>query len=473
MSAPILDLVELVDKIETTADDAARVKMWGDWVARAEKSALLPHIGEVVEICEPLRALGSGWGGRVTRLTAALRERKRETPKRPRQTNAPGEVEAKLRRNNFGGIIKSPLNLGTILRLDSRWRGAVRLNDLDGIVYIHGERLDDAGWLRLAEEIDRAYEVPDCKGPLADALLTVGRENRYHPVRDYLTGLRWDRRERLDTMLTRYLGVADSPHARAMGLRWMIAAVARVMKPGCKVDTMLILAGAQGAGKSTFSRIMGGEWFSDAEIDPHQVKEAVLSIQGRWICEVAEWDKWSARDQRTIKAFVSRQEDQIRRPYGRYVEPFPRQTVFVGTTNDDGFLEDPTGSRRFWPVSVGRLDSVSLARDRDQLWAEAMVMYDRGEAWWMSDEEAVAVAADAVNYRAADPWEERIADAIRGERVVKTSDLLKDTLSVPVERHDKAAEHRVGKVLRMLGWTRSVAKKDGLSVRVWVPKVER
>jgi putative DNA primase/helicase len=468
MSA-LMAFAELAGTLPDLAEEE-RVARWADFRKVNDIAELAPYLVDVLELSEDLRSMGTGWAGRVDRFVDVVRRRAKDLPpadKKKRTTQAPGEVMSRLRLLPWGSVMKSTGNLAIILRFDGRWAGKVRRNDMDGGVYIDGAPLTDSILLRMVEAIDRDYEIINCKDTLSDAIQVVADEGRFHPVRDYLRGLTWDRVPRIDTMLTRYAGAEDLPHIRAIGFRWMLSAVARVMDPGCKVDTMLILAGKQGVGKSTFARVLGGPWFTDAEIDPHDVKDAVLALHGRWIVEVAEWDKWSDRDQRKIKSFVSCQVDAIRRPYGRFVEEFPRQNVFVGTTNDDGFFEDPTGSRRFLPVTVSGFDLNGLHRDRDQLWAEAYTMFDRGETWVLTAEEADAVAADAINYRSTDPWDEMVAEETRGCSVIKTGDLL-GRLGVEMSKRTKADERRVGRILKALGWTREVTKEDGKSVRRWV-----
>jgi putative DNA primase/helicase len=220
---------------------------------------------------------------------------------------------------------------------------------------------------------------------IGQAMLTVARLTPSHPVRNYLNGLRWDGQHRIDSWLTRYMGVAQSHYSNAVGSKWLISAVARVMRPGSKVDTALVLEGKQGIGKSRALRILGGDWFTDNLGDLRE-KDTLLQLAGKWIVELGELDAISRHESTQVKAFLSRQEDVYRVPFGRVSESFPRQCVFAGTTNSDTHLKDETGNRRWWPVRCQKIDLAALAQDRDQLWAEAFAMFKEGKNWYLDSE---------------------------------------------------------------------------------------
>lgn len=469
MATPMLALAGVLDGLTAEPDDHARRKAWGAYVGGLgdkERQHLAQHLGEVMAATEQARDLGPGWVRRVDRFLAILREAKPAKGNRPAAKGVPGEVMARLRMSVYGDPIKSLANYATILRHDPRWAGKVRYNELDAAVYVGDERISDAGVLRLAEAIDTNYAMPNGDDILGKALRLVAEEHLYHPVRDYLRSLTWDGTHRVDLLLPEYFGAVDEPHVRAIGLRWMISCVARAMEPGCKVDTMLVLVGEQGVGKSTGAKILAGSWFSDAEIDPHNNTEAVIAIQGSWIVEIAEWDKWTGRDQRIIKAFISRPVDQIRPKYGKFREDYPRQCVFIGTTNSDELFDDPTGSRRFLPVKVGAVRMDALARDRDQLWAEAVAAYDEGESWVLDRVEAEAVKADSEGYRTSDAWEATIHGYLLANDAVTVEDLF-TKLDVPVKDRSRAHQMRVAWVLRGAGWKRKKERVEGVPRWVW------
>jgi predicted P-loop ATPase len=288
---------------------------------------------------------------------------------------------------------------------------------------------------------------------VAQAVDAVARRNRFHPVRDHLEGLQWDGRERADHWLPDFLGARDSDLVRAMGSRWLVAAVARIFKPGCKADCMLILEGPQGSLKSTALRVLADPWFSD-DMPEIGTKDASLQASGVWIVELAELDSLARAEETKIKAFMSRRTDRFRPPYGERVIERPRQCLFAGTTNKiGGYLRDETGGRRFWPVRVGEIDVVGLQAARDQLWAEAVARYRNGEPWWLNTPELTGAAASVVAERYnSDAWQDLIADHLVGRSQTSTTEILRDVLKLEVGRWDKSHQTRVGICLSRLGW---------------------
>src|SRR6185312_14122467 len=229
------------------------------------------------------------------------------------------------------------------------------------------------------------------------------------PIRSYLESLRWDGIERLDSWLCTYLGVEDTTYAWAVGARWLISAVARIYRPGVKADCCLILEGPQGTRKSTALKTLAGPYFTD-ELADLGSKDSALQTRGVWIIELSELDTLSRSEVGRIKAFMSRTTDRFRPPYGKRLIESPRQCVFAGTVNHSTYLRDDTGARRFWPVVCGCIDIEQLARDRDQLWAEAKARFDQGSVWWLDTAALTAVAAQEQAHRfESDPWQELVA----------------------------------------------------------------
>lgn len=229
-----------------------------------------------------------------------------------------------------------------------------------------------------------------------DALLAVvSAERLYHPIKEYFSTLQWDGVERLDTLLIDYMGAEDTPYVRAVTRKTLTAAVARIYEPGIKFDSILILNGPQGVGKSTFFSLLGRQWYSDSlSISDMRDKTSAEKLQGYWILELGELAGIKKVDVETVKSFVTRTDDKYRQSYGIMVESHPRTCIIVGSTNSEGgFLRDITGNRRFWPVHVTgtgkhhpwELESV------DQIWAEAIVRYREGEELYLKG----SVAAEA------------------------------------------------------------------------------
>ena len=304
------------------------------------------------------------------------------------------------------------------------------------------------------------------------AVQTVAMENGFHPVRHYLESLEWDGVERLKNWLTTYAGAPDTPYFSAVGARWMIAAIARIFRPGCKADCMLILEAVQGALKSTLFKTLGGNWYTD-EIADLGTKDSAMQTAGVWIIEVAELDSMSRSESGRIKAFMSRTTDRFRPPYGRQVIEAPRQCVFAGTVNHASYLKDETGGRRFWPVACGRIDIDALARDRDQLWAEALKLFRDGAKWWLDTDELnrQADAQQQERYE-GDAWDELIARWIANpeqrtdasghplqpftstDESVTVTDVLIHAIGKRPEAWTQADQSRVARSLKSLHWER-------------------
>lgn len=314
-------------------------------------------------------------------------------------------------------------NIWTILEHDPRLAGRFALNEFAG----RGEVLGALPW--NPNEARRPWEDNDNQGlywylekvygitgagKIDGALSLHAVRHAFNDVTAYLNGLTWDGVPRLDTLLVDYLGAEDTEYTRAVTRKMLTAAVARAMQPGVKFDNMLILGGPQGIGKSTLLSVLSGGWFNDG-IRTFEGKDASELLQGVWIVEVAELQAFRRTDIDRIKQFVSQQNDRFRAAYGRHVKELPRRCVFFGTTNSDEYLRDKTGNRRFWPVDVGlraRTKSVwqDLPRERDQIWAEAVMRYRLGEPLYLSGALEAAAQEAQEQHREAGTQEGVIRD---------------------------------------------------------------
>jgi len=230
---------------------------------------------------------------------------------------------------------------------------------------------------------------------LTEGVRVVAQKNRIHPVKDYLFNLTWDGVPRLDKWLSTYLGCEDSGYTQEVGKNTLMAACARILHPGCKHDSVLVLEGDQGTGKSTAIEILGGPWYLDPHLDLANMKDATTVLEGGWIVEISEMDFARKSDFVTLRAFITRKTDKIRPAYARAHKHYPRYCVFIGTFNPEpytGYLVDPTGNRRFWPVTTGSINLNLLRQDRDQLFAEALQRVIAGEPYHIVNAELIEAA---------------------------------------------------------------------------------
>lgn len=363
-------------------------------------------------------------------------------------------------------------NIATIFRHDPEMAGKLRYDEFAQRCWYGNRKLEDGDETRFAEWMGNVYGLHANPGLVNTVVNMVAMDAKYHPVRDYLDGLKWDGKERLKRFLVDYFGAEDTPAARAYGLKTLIACVARVRKPGAKVDTVLVLFGGQGKGKSTgFEVLCGAEegWFTDAQLAIGD-KDSLMSIQGKLIYEISELDSFRGRDLSTVKAFLSRRIDYFRPPFAHRADDFPRQTVFVGSTNDRQFLNDHTGSRRFWPVTVGEVPVDKIKADRDQLWAEADALFKAGTKWWLTKEEEDSRVTEAEDFSEVDSWTEDIETWLSGRAPgdPSTADLF-DFLDIPRSSRTPALAHRVGRIMRTLGYDNKPTKTQAgtKKVRLW------
>ena len=319
-----------------------------------------------------------------------------------------------------------------------------------------------------------AFEMPVTT--LIEAMTATAHDHRFHPVKEYLTSLKWDGVKRLDTWLVDLCGAQDTPYVRAVARKMLCAAVLRVFKPGIKFDSVPVLEGGQGIGKSTICSILGGEWAGDFKVDPHS-PDSVQLMQGHWLIELAELEVTRRSDEDALKAFLTRQTDKARLAYGRLAAQFPRQSIFIATKNpgvDGTYLKDATGNRRWWPVELnpkgGQVDFAGLKAARNQLFAEAVVRAQAGEKLFMETKELKAEAKAVVRERHADdPWLERVEgwlyDASPKKDFVTIRDVFIDGLGGIDQRLDRRTTLRIASVLHSLGWFSGFKRINGRFVR--------
>ncbi|MGY4803379.1 VapE domain-containing protein [Teichococcus aerofrigidensis] len=327
--------------------------------------------------------------------------------------------------------------------------------------------VQDADVSALQEFLQRQGLERVSKDTVHQAVSLRARERGFHPVQQYLNGLFWDGQPRLAKWLHTYLGAEATPYTAGIGTMFMVAMVARVFQPGCKADYMMVLEGAQGAMKSTACAVLGGPWFSDNLPDIRGGKDVSQHLNGKWLIEVAEMSALDKAEAAALKAFITRPVERYRPSYGRKDVIEPRQCVFIGTTNKTAYLRDETGGRRFWPVKVAPvLDVAGLARDRDQLFAEAYALYRQGTQWWPTrDFEAEHIRSEQEQRYEADAWEQAIAEWLNAKTQVTVLEVARGALGIETAKIGTADQRRIAAALERLGWQRGARAHGG--VRKW------
>jgi predicted P-loop ATPase len=330
--------------------------------------------------------------------------------------------------------------------------------------------MPDAVWTDHHESLARVWfqgeKISPSLGDIGRAVQAAARHSSYHPVRDYFGSLVWDGVPRVESWLQTYFHVQDSEYVRAIGPRYLISAVARIYRPGCKVDHVLVLEGPQGRQKSEALRTLAvrDEWFTD-RLSHVGSKDAVLEMAGVLLIEHSEMgDLLAKATSSAVKRFLTSRHDRFRPPYGKHTINLLRQCVFAGSINPTagGYVKDPTGARRFWPVACrGMIDRDGLEEVRDQLWAEAVHRYKPGARWWLETPELEALATAEQEARfVVDAWEERIREWLGDRNDVGLSEVL-EMLGFASDRQTQAAQKRVVAILTRMGFEKRRPRTPG------------
>lgn len=357
---------------------------------------------------------------------------------------------------------QSEVNIQRALRLLG---SELRYDEFARRMLIDGRYLDDAEVMDLWFGVRERFGLRPAKEFFFDVVAAMARRNSFHPVKDYLAGLSWDGVGRIDGWLVQYCAAEDNPYVRAVGRLMLLAAVKRVHEPGCKFDEMVVLQGAQGCGKSSALKMLAvhDEWFTDEfPLTANDSKQVIEQASGHWIMESAELKGMRKAEVEHLKAFLSRSRDKARMAYGRLPEEVPRQFIIVGTTNAERFLIDDTGNRRFWPVSVGKVDLEAFERDRDQLWAEAAHLALAHNASLRLDPELYEAAAREQAAREIEnpflePLQEALGD-LTGK--IKCGD-IRELLGIAPERYNQTHKTNLGRAMQELGWGRKKLRHGG------------
>lgn len=348
-------------------------------------------------------------------------------------------------------------------RLQKMWQHRLRLNTMSKEVELDGEKLTpDYLYLDLLK-----YGICSSKDFVVDCVAQMAVANEYNPLTTYLDKCHTDHKDTaiLDTIASDYFGTTD-PIYNTMVKKFLISAVARAYRAGCKVDTTLILQGGQGVGKSTFFKILAGDFFDDGLGSNVTDQNEKMRLSAHWILEWGELERiFSQRDASSIKAFLTSTHDSYRRPWGKNIETYPRHCVIVGTTNRDDFLNDSTGSRRFWVVPVAqKVDLRRLKENRAAIWGAAVQCFLNKEPWFLTAQEELLRQELNDSYQREDPWQEAIASYCQFRDKVTISEILDRVLKIEIGKQDRQAQMRVGDLLRSNGWV----KKKSHGVSIWI-----
>ncbi len=417
--------------------------------------------------------------------------------------SAPGEWSNDLTRTQSGKPESTTHNTLLVMDNDPALEGLFSLDEFNNIVrltrdpvWAGGERdeftdqdgTELAGWLGSPLR----YTLSVKRDMVMDCVEAMARRSKVHPVREYLTALKWDGVPRVDAMFPTLFSTVDTPYTRQAARCFLVSAVARIlwMDPkvrhnGAQVDFMLVLEGEQGRGKTSAVReLFGAEWYAESMESPSG-KDFYQSLRGRWCVEIGEMDSFTKADVTKVKQAITSRFDTYRPSYGRVARSFRRECVFVGTTNEHEYLRDASGGRRFLPVVVDHVDIAGITAQRDQLWAEAVKLFRDGYPWWQLPADAVEQQEERF---AEDSWQgiiqrwlagkmmdsaypSRIALAGNGTPVpwATTAELLSWALNIDVGKHGKPEQMRVAAIMRRLRWEHARVMVNGYRERRWLP----
>jgi len=336
-----------------------------------------------------------------------------------------------------------------------------------------GEPVSDQDIVRIKVFCMQHFGIEFGANVINDALIEIADNNRFHPVKDWLLTLEWDGIERINSWLKDYAGAeGPEPYLSAVSRKLLVAMIARIFKPGVKFDQLVILEGNQGAGKSTLLRkLAGNDWFSDAPLNIGD-KDAILTMQSKWLIELGELSSLNKAEVDVLKSFLSQQVDRIRAPYGKRIEEHPRQCVILGTTNNDEYLRDLTGNRRFWPIkTTGKIRFNEIEKIRSQLFAEALCYFKLDEPLWLDDSEAESQSIEEQSSRMqSDEWLSTVRDIVEHETFPRSGfemrEVSKKMELFGAHKLSPSDAHRIARCLRLLRFEK-FQESTGLRRKLW------
>lgn len=451
------DVVILPDNDEVGREHAREVSNHLHGIARSVRVLMLPGLPDKGDVSDWIAA--GGGEEDLLRLVAALDEAPAPATGWINlcSTNKAGEPIVNLENTLLGlrsdPSVKDRYSFNKMLVTPMIQQSDRRPLEDDDITDLQ-EYLQIAGLKRLSRDTVR------------QAVIAYAGDRPYHPVREYLEALEWDGIER--TFLS-YLGATETNYNKKVGTMFLISMVARIFRPGCKVDYMLVLEGPQGVKKSMACRtLFTDEYFSDNLPDISTGKDVSVHLRGKWGIEVSELHAFNKAESTLLKQFVSRQHERYRPPYGHMEVDEPRQCVFIGTTNKTKYLKDETGGRRFWPIITGTIDIESLTRDRDQLLAQAVFEFRRGDPWWPDAEfEQKTIVHEQAKRYDQDAWFPIVQAYLMTSPVshIGTAAIAVSALGMSTAHIDRGTQLRISNIMRELEWEQNHTRKGNVWVR--------
>ena len=434
--------------------------LWCEWAQQSPKF----DSADSARVWESLRPTGTGIGAIFSRAKAnGWTPHRAERVDDPTATDENGAWKSDLisRIDRKTGEVFYPCrahNLILILENSEEWKGRIRFDEFRKAVVdrdkewkFPGDTVELKAWLEknwISGEVKTAT--------VNEAIEVVASRSRYHPIRDWLEGLEWDRIERLPTFFSDFCGAKQTPYTDAVGRSLFVSAVARIMRPGCQVDTMVTLEGEQGIGKSKLVRaIFGEDWRCEITEAPGAL-DFYQCMAGKWVGEFSELSAMGRVDQNRVKQALTSTCDTYRSSYGHKAQTHPRQFIFIGNTNKEEYLFDETGARRYLPIECREIDSEAAGAIRDQLFAEAMVRFGADEKWY----DIPGAAEEQEKRYQFDSWQDHVGKYLENRSRVTMTEIMEEALFLKIEKQDRGAQTRVGSILRRMGW-RVVRENSG------------
>ena len=375
-----------------------------------------------------------------------------------------GHTVLECRRNKDGSLVAGALaNRSWLLHHHDDYRGRLKYDTFLCSIMLDGKKITDRDFAVAANWMsNRGLTISSGKASVDPAVIVSQLpENIYDSLQDYITGLEWDGQERIRKWAIDHMGSPNNAYTQAVSSKFLIGAVQRAMDPGCAMDAVLILEGKQGVGKSSAVATLFRKraWFLDSlrKLDD---KDSSMLIAGKWGVELSELSSLFRTNVQAAKAWISQRDEEFRSPFGKVVESWPRRCVFVGTTNElDGYLSDPTGGRRFWPLPVSKIDIEGLEAVADQLWAEAYHEYKQGKTWKLVGPEIEWARDQQADRAVSDTWDEKIESYLEDQKVRRS---LAEVLEFGLEVEDsRRNQMRAGRSLVRMGYTKMRPKMEG------------